>query len=167
MLVRFIFLFSFFTTYIFSQEFPKDWIGLYSGQMSLFPSNNLLLVELEISEIKEDSLWSYKMTYNSPNGEVVKDYQIRKKTNDRYVMDEGSIEIEMRFVENSFYDMYRLDSVIYTSVLRKNGKNKIDFTLYGGSIAQKNSTVSHEDSFFVFSYLPNFVQRVTLKRKRK
>ena len=73
----------------------------------------------------------------------------------------------MRFVENSFYDMYRLDSTIYTSVLRKTGKNKIDFTLYGGAISQKNTRVTNEDAFFVHSYLPNFVQQVTLKRKRK
>jgi hypothetical protein len=167
MLVRCIFLVSIFYSIGFSQEFPKDWVGIYSGQMSLFPNNSLISVELEILELAKDSLWGYKMRYYTPNGEVIKDYQIRKETKDRFVMDEGSIEIDMRFVENSFYDMYRLDSTIFTSVLRKTRKNKIDFTLYGGAISQKNTRVTNEDAFFVHSYLPNFVQQVTLKRKRK
>jgi hypothetical protein len=167
MLVRCIFLVSIFYSIGFSQEFPKDWLGIYNGQMSLYPSNKIIPVELEIRELMKDSLWTYKMRYNTPNGEVVKDYQIRKETKDRFIMDEGSIEIDMRFVENSFYDMYRLDSVIYTSILRKSASNKIDFTLYGGSIAENNSRITNEDSFFVHSYLPTFIQRVTLKRKRK
>ena len=59
------------------------------------------------------------MIYTSPNGEVVKDYKIVKKSDFEYVMDEGEIKISMKYLDNTFFDYYQLDSMYFTSTLRK------------------------------------------------
>jgi hypothetical protein len=82
-------------------------------------------------------------------------------------MDEGAIKIGMRYVDNTFFDYYQVDSTFYTSTLRKTGKNTLHFDIYGGPIGEKNKLTTNEESFFVHSYLPTFVQSVRLKRKKK
>lgn len=155
--------------YFFGQEFPYSWTGTYHGEMQITSGNKKtsVTVALEIREKVKDSSWIYKMTYQAPSGEVVKDYQIIKKNDSEFIMDEGAIKIGMRYVDNTFFDYYQVDSTFYTSTLRKTGKNTLHFDIYGGSIGEKNKLTTNEESFFVHSYLPAFVQSVRLKRKKK
>jgi hypothetical protein len=163
------FLFLILTTLAKSQEFPIGWLGSYSGEMKVSSGkgSSTLPVTLEIREKVEDSIWSYKMAYQSPNGEVVKDYQIVKKSESEFIMDEGGIEIGMKYVDNTFFDYYQLDSMYFTSTLRKIDSKTLLFDIYGGSLKSKDKQTTNEDSFFVHSYVPNFVQSVRLKRRRK
>jgi hypothetical protein len=153
----------------FSQEFPAGWIGVYAGEMHILTGTKKSAVDvsLEIREKVKDSAWTYKMTYQAPSGEVVKDYQIIKTTDSEYYMDEGGIKIAMKYVEHTFMDYYQVDSTYFTSILRKTDKNTITFDLYGGSMKEKNKLTTNIDDFFVHAYVPSFVQSVKLKRKRK
>lgn len=153
----------------FSQEFPYGWLGNYSGDMKVNSGKvkNTVPVNLEIREKIKDSIWSYKMTYNSPNGVVVKDYQIVKKSDSEFIMDEGGIKIGMKYMDNTFFDYYQLDSMYFTSTLRKSDSKTLAFDIYGGSLKEKDKQTTNEDSFFVHSYVPTFVQSVRLKRRRK
>jgi hypothetical protein len=152
-----------------SQEFPDGWLGSFSGEMKITSGkgSSTLSVTLDIREKVEDSIWSYKMAYQSPNGEVVKDYQIVKNSNSEFIMDEGGIKIGMKYVDNTFFDYYQLDSMYFTSTLRKIDSKTVLFDIYGGSLKSKDKQTTNEDSFFVHSYVPNFVQSVRLKRRRK
>ena len=151
-----------------AQAFPDGWTGTYQGEMKITSGQrkNAVSVTLEIGEKIRDSSWTYKMTYQGPNGETVKDYQIVRKTDSEYVMDEGGIKIAMRYVDNTFFDFYQVDSVFYTSVLRKTGKNAISFDIYGGPMGEKDKITTNEGDFFVHSYIPTFTQSVVLKRKK-
>lgn len=126
-----------------------------------------LSVTLDIREKIKDSIWSYKMAYQSPNEEVVKDYQIVKKSKSEFVMDEGGIKIGMKYVDNTFFDFYQLDSMYFTSTLRKIDAKTLTFEIYGGSLKEKDRQTTKEDSFFVHSYAPTFVQSVRLRKRRK
>jgi hypothetical protein len=163
------FLFLILTTLAKSQEFPYGWLGSYSGEMKVSSGkgSSTLPVTLEIREKVEDSIWSYKMAYQSPNGEVVKDYQIVKKSESEFIMDEGGIEIGMKYLDNTFFDYYQLDSMYFTSTLRKIDSKTLMFDIYGGSLKEKDKKTTNEESFFVNSYVPTFVQSVKLKRKKK
>ena len=167
--MRFIFLFLFFSMVANCQEFPYNWLGSYTGEMKISSGkgSSTLPVTLEIREKIQDSIWSYKMAYQSPNGEVVKDYQIVKKSESEFIMDEGGIEIGMKYVDNTFFDYYQLDSLYFTSTLRKIDSKTLLFDIYGGSLKSKDKQTTNEDSFFVHSYIPNFFQSVRLKRRRK
>jgi hypothetical protein len=151
------------------QEFPYNWLGSYTGEMKISSGkgSSTLPVTLEIREKLEDSIWSYKMAYQSPNGEVVKDYQIVKKSDSEFIMDEGGIEIGMKYLDNTFFDYYQLDSMYFTSTLRKIDSKTLMFDIYGGSLKEKDKKTTNEESFFVNSYVPTFVQSVKLKRKKK
>ncbi len=153
----------------FCQEFPFGWIGSYEGEMKISSGKGTtkLPVNLDIREKIKDSIWSYKMIYTSPNGDVVKDYQIVKKSEYEYIMDEGGIEIGMKYLDNTFFDYYQLDSMYFTSTLRKIDSKTLMFEIYGGSLKEKDKKTTNEDSFFVNSYVPTFVQSVKLKRKKK
>ncbi|MFM7667411.1 MAG: hypothetical protein ACKO7D_04400 [Bacteroidota bacterium] len=167
--MRFIFLFPFFSMVTYCQEFPYGWLGSYSGEMKISSGKgrSTLPVTLDIREKIKDSIWSYKMAYQSPNGEVVKDYQIVKKSDSEFVMDEGSIEIGMKYVDNTFFDFYQLDSMYFTSTLRKIDSKTLAFDIYGGSLKEKDKKTTNEDAFFVHSYVPTFVQSVRLRKIRK
>jgi hypothetical protein len=167
--MRYIFLFLFFSNVAYCQEFPFGWMGSYKGEMKISSGkgSSTLPVTLEIREKIQDSIWSYKMTYQSPNGEVVKDYQIVKKSESEFIMDEGGIEIGMKYLDNTFFDYYQLDSMYFTSTLRKIDSKTLMFDIYGGSLKEKDKKTTSEESFFVNSYVPTFVQSVKLKRKKK
>jgi hypothetical protein len=156
-------------TSIFCQEFPFGWIGTYEGKMKISSGKGTieLPVSLDIREKEKDSIWSYKMIYTSPNGEVVKDYKIVKKSEYEYIMDEGEIKIGMKYLDNTFFDYYQLDSMYFTSTLRKIDSKTLMFDIYGGSLKEKDKKTTSEDSFFVNSYVPAFVQSVKFKRKKK
>lgn len=168
-MVRILFLVLLFPIQVICQEFPYGWLGFYSGEMKISSGKGTssLSVTLDIREKVEDSIWSYKMAYQSPNGEVVKDYQIVKKSESEFVMDEGGIKIGMKYVDNTFFDFYQLDSMYFTSTLRKIDAKTLSFDIYGGSLKEKDRQTTNEDSFFVHSYVPTFVQSVRLRKRRK
>lgn len=156
-------------TCISGQNFLDGWMGFYTGEMKITSGkgSSSLPISLEIREKIKDSIWSYKMIYNSPGGEVVKDYQIVKKSDSEFIMDEGGIKIGMKYVDNTFFDYYQLDSTYFTSTLRKMDAKTLSFDIYGGSLKEKHKVTTNEDSFFVHSYMPTFVQTVKLTKRRK
>jgi len=149
----------------FSQEFPKDWIGNYKGVMEVInpKGSQKVTVKLQILTIKENEAWTYKMTYLPENQEKsVKDYVIRK-TENGYVMDEkDGILIQMAWLGNGFYDYFELDNMFFTSRLTKEKKG-LTFELYGGSRTE-NVSRNEELDITVTSFVPQFVQRVQLKK---
>lgn len=153
-----------------SQQFPEKWTGHYHGKMNITNiRNNLSSIEvtLDIHTLNRDSTWSYRMCYFSSNDTVIKDYQIVKISDNRYVMDEGLIEIPMYFANGCFYDFYTIDSMYFTSVLSKASHKKLEFNLYGGKLNTSDQMITREEENTVVGYIPVFSQRATLYRRRK
>lgn len=151
------------------QSFPKDWVGTYSGTMRMGnqKTEQQIEVELTITTLVTDSLWSYKMTYNAPNGKMEKNYKICLEKAGCFVLDEGGVLIPMLFSTGCFYDFYIIDSMYFNSILSYESKSQLQFNLYGGSLKQNNLLKTSEDGVVVEAFLPNFSQRVNLKRKKK
>jgi len=142
-----------------SQEFPKKWTGHYVGKINITNIRNThssIKVTLDIHALNPDSIWSYRMCYFSSQDTVIKDYQILKISENRYVMDEGLIEIPMYFANRCFYDFYTIDSMFFTFVLSKASHRKLEFNLYGGKLNASERSVSKGDESNVIGYLPIF-----------
>jgi hypothetical protein len=152
------------------QDFPESWLGHYRGKMNLTNLKNnhsSIAIRLEINTVIPDSAWSYYMCYLTPHDTLIKDYQIKKISENQYLMDEGSIEIPMYFANGCFYDFYTIDSMYFTSVLTKVSRKKIAFNLYGGKLNASEQRISLNDETTVVGYLPTFSQCATLIRRRK
>ncbi len=130
-------------------------------------NHSTIAIRLEINTLIPDSTWSYYMCYLSPHDTLIKDYQIKKISENQYLMDEGSIEIPMYFANGSFYDFYTVDSMYFTSVLTKASRKKIVFNLYGGKLNAGEQKISLNDEITVVGFLPTFSQCATLIRRRK
>lgn len=158
----------------YGQEFPKDWIGSYTGEMILAfeqRPNDTLNVDFIMEEKEEDSLWSYTMIYHSAKyGEITKDYLIRAKTKGdkkHFELDEqNGIIMELTLMNNTLYGMYQVMGDIYSSTMRHNGDN-LYFDLY--AVPTKNPRTSKLDSddqeIEAISYKPKLSQSVRLFKK--
>lgn len=158
----------------FSQDFPKDWIGNYKGEMVLAFSqrpNDTLDVEFIMQEKEKDSVWSYTMIYHSEKyGDITKDYLIRSKTiGDRksFELDEqNGIVMELTFMNNCFYGMYQVMGDIYSSTMKHNGDH-LYFDLYAVPVKDPrvSKIESDEQPIEAFSYKPKLSQSVRLYKQ--
>lgn len=166
--------FSLIWTVGFAQEFPKDWVGNYSGEMILSfaqRADDTLKVDFIMQEKEEDSLWTYTMIYHSEKyGEITKDYLIRAKRKgekkDFELDEQNGIIMELTFMNNCFYGMYQVMGDIYSSTLKHFGDH-IYFDLYAVPVKDPISSKaeSEEQSIEALSYKPKLSQSVLLYKK--
>lgn len=158
----------------YGQEFPKDWVGSYAGEMILAfeqRPNDTLDVDFIMKEKIVDSIWSYTMIYHSPKyGEITKDYLIRAKTKGgqkHFELDEqNGIIMELTLMNNTLYGMYQVMGDIYSSTMRHNGDN-LYFDLYAVPTKDPKTTQvdSEEQEIEAISYKPKLSQSVQLFKK--
>jgi len=109
-----------------SQDFPKDWLGSYKGEMliaNLGRPTDTIPVEFNMVTLEEDSVWSYKMTFYSERfGTIVKDYKIAatsKNNHQNYLLDENNgIVMEITLMDGTFYGMYEVMDMIFITTMR-------------------------------------------------
>lgn len=157
-------------------KFPEDWVGQYSGNMYIDSKNHnrdTVEVDFGLMEMIEDSLWSYKMVFHSKkHGMILKDYLIHAKNKNedtKYVLDEkNGVEIELVLMNNCFFGMYKINDVIYSSVLRRQEEG-ILFEIYTvNTEAAKYSVVDldQNEKLTVESYAPQVVQSAFLAPRK-
>ncbi len=157
-----------------AQSFLDDWEGDYKGQMIVGLTNrpnDSVNVSFELKPIQADSVWMYKMVFDSEKfGRVVKDYEIRRvgDSSSDFLLDEkDGILIEMSLMNGCFYDLFEVMGSILSSTLCKNGDD-LRFDLFMSSKKNGTVTTSEEDEegevFEVTSYKPTLHQTVVLKR---
>ncbi len=120
-------------------------LGEYRGEMFIIQKGktaDTLSAELIIKEKVKDSIWLYKMTIHTEKEIITKEYQIiacAKTDTINYIMDEGSIKIEMTLLGNNLYSTYSINNKFYNSILRKS-KSGLIFEIFASS--QKSSLTS-------------------------
>ena len=159
-----------------SAQFPKTWIGKFAGTMTistLDAPNDSVSVTLEISELKQDSVWTYQMHYFSEKyGKIEKNYQIVRTDNkwQRFIMDElNGIELQMSYLNDSFYEFFEVEGTLYATTTRMIG-NTLLFEIFGTPRNSAKEMVSHpngNDEVYTVTTMPaTFVQSVILLRIR-
>lgn len=152
--------------------FPDDWVGQYKGYMYIDTKDNVedtVEVDFGLTQMIKDSLWSYKMIFHSKQyGMILKDYLIHVKSKDdsiNYILDQkNGVQIEMTYMNNCFYGMYKLNNTIYSSILKKVDTG-ILFEIYTVAIEAPNYSVLNVDKdkkIDIESYKPQVVQSALL-----
>lgn len=159
-----------------SQSFPSDWMGKYSGDMLIGNINrdtDTISVLFEMNNLIEDSVWTYKMTFNSEQwGTVVKDYKIavtKIGDNKRFVLDENNgIVMELTFMDGTFYGMYEVMGVMYISTM-KYDEGELYFDLFGAPTNTPTVTSAGEgdEKVEATSYRVTLHQTVKLTRENE
>lgn len=158
-------------------SFPTNWIGEYTGDMILAFAdrpNDTIPVVFEISELETDSIWTYKMTYNSVKyGHIVKDYRIvaaSKGTQSNYLLDElNGILMELTLMNDCFYGVYEVMGDLYTTTFRlKDDAFFFELFMAHTENPKVTSTEADENSPAIEakSMKPALVQSALLKRKK-
>ncbi len=157
----------------FSQQFPEDYTGNYTGKMiisSLQSQRDTVEVDFTFKELIPDSSWTYTMVFRSSRyGDITKDYLLKKTITGQsmhFLLDEqNGIVMEMTYLNECLYGMYEVQGQFYISTLRIQ-ENAL---LYDLMIAPKQnatqSVYSEDDTFKVDSYKPVMQQTVLLERK--
>lgn len=175
---KLVLLLAFFSVFGLSAQssFPQDWIGDYSGSMTLGylgRPNDQIAVELSIQEVIPDSVWTHKMTYRSERyGDMTKDYIIRikqKGQNEQYILDEqNGITMELSLMGNCFYGFYSVMGNTYINTLRLNQGGTLLFDLFAGDESTKKTDSIEEEGekFDVDSYTIVLHQTALLSKKK-
>ena len=153
-------------------KFPEDWVGQYSGFMYIDTKDHVrdtVEVDFGLMEMVKDSLWSYKMVFHSKtHGMILKDYLIhtkKKEDNTNFILNEkNGVEIEMVLMNSCFYSMYKINDVVYSSILKRQSEG-ILFEIFTVDTKTPNYSVvgSGEDNqITIESYFPNVVQSAML-----
>ncbi|XOV68990.1 MAG: hypothetical protein ACFHU9_07345 [Fluviicola sp.] len=149
-----------------SQEFPKDWLGSYKGEMliaNLGRPTDTINVEFNMITLEEDSVWSYKMTFYSEKfGTVVKDYKIvakSKEDRNNFFLDENNgIVMELSFMDGTFYGMYEVMDMMFITTMKYTDGN-IYYDLFAAPMAEPLVTTSEgEEAVEAKSYGPSLHQ---------
>lgn len=173
----------FFSGTIAAQDhFPEDWLGNYTGKMSLtnLVSNDstsremsqLVDVEFIFEEEIPDSVWTYQMIYHSESfGDITKDYKIRvlRENNDfEFIFDENNgILMSMTLLNNVLFGMYEVLGQFYFTSLRQTSDNGLFFELMaasGNDPLISGTMDSDEESITATSYKPIVCQSVQLHK---
>ena len=149
-----------------SQEFPKDWLGSYKGDMliaNMGRPTDTIPVSYEMVTLEEDSVWSYKMTFFSEKyGTIVKDYKIvatAKDDKNNYLLDENNgIVMEISLMDGTFYGMYDVMDMMFITTMKYTDGN-IYYDLFAAPSADPMITATEgEESIEAKSYAPSLHQ---------
>lgn len=135
-----------------AQEFPKDWLGSYKGEMliaNLGRPTDTIPVEFEIVTLEKDSIWSYKMTFYSERyGTITKDYKIAataKDNHQNYLLDENNgIVMEITLMDGTFYGMYEVMDMMFINTMRYK-EGTIYYDLFAAPMANPLVTSTKEE----------------------
>ena len=149
-----------------SQEFPKDWLGSYKGDMliaNMGRPTDTIPVEYEMVTLEADSIWSYKMTfYSEKYGTIVKDYKIvatSKDDKNNFLLDENNgIVMEISLMDGTFYGMYDVMDMMFITTMKYMDGN-IYYDLFAAPTADPMITATEgEESIEAKSYAPSLHQ---------
>lgn len=157
----------------FSQQFPSDFTGSYTGQMiisSVQGQRDTVDVDFSFTEQIPDSSWTYIMVFRSSRyGDITKDYLLKKKSTGQsthFILDEqNGIVMEMTYLNECLYGMYEVQGQFYISTLRVQEKGLLYDLMIAPKANPTHSVYKEDDTFKVDSFKPVMQQTVLLSRK--
>jgi hypothetical protein len=156
-----------------TQEFPKDWLGTYEGDMivaNINQASDTIAVTFECVEVIPDSVWSYTMIFHSERyGVIEKNYNIiaKEKGNRRdFLLDENNgIVMELTYMDATFYGMYEVMETYYVTTFQHR-KDGLFYDLFAAPVKNgKTSSTTGENPIEAQSFKPVLHQTVLFKPK--
>jgi hypothetical protein len=145
----------------------SEWVsqceGVWSGTMHIFSRGEVkdsVSVRLTLAARPEPGTWTWKMEYLSPKQPAVKDYVLRHREGNRFVMDEGGgVELPGFLFGNKLISQFEVQGIYLTSTMEL-VDGRIVFEVTSG----KASTPVAQG---INVYSVEHVQRVTLQKLKR
>lgn len=127
--------------------FPQAWAGVWKGQLAILSTNAKqpqqapVNLTLEIMPIKGSKAYTWKTTYTTPTGPLVKDYTLVPDTiPGRYKIDEGdSILLDNYWLGNKLFCSFEVENMLFYCTYELQG-DKLVFEIVFGPAKATNST---------------------------
>jgi hypothetical protein len=157
-------------------QFPKDWMGIWKGDLKIYGSGKLrrtVPMSLEISPLNKDTTeWTYHIIYGEDREKGLRPYKMiaRLPAKGLYVLDEGdNIRMENYFLDGSLYCWFNVQgqNLLSINTLKQDGTLQYDIlsgpekpiSVTGGIVNEKKDTIPSVNTFLVHT-----VQKATLKK---
>jgi hypothetical protein len=131
--------------------------GTWTGTMHIYRKGvvkDSVGIRLEVAPVSGG--WTWKTHYLSPKHPMVKDYLLRYKEENHYVIDEqdGTV-LDAYLTDNKLFSVFETEGIVLTSGYELRGKNRLVFEVTSGRKGVASS---------VINYSVDHVQRVLLRR---
>jgi hypothetical protein len=156
--------------------FPQAWVGTWKGQLEILSANTKqpkqapIDLVLEIGPIKGSKAFTWKTTYTTPTGPLVKDYKlVTDSIEGRYKIDEGdSILLDNYWLGNKLYCCFEVENMLFYCTYELQG-DKLVFEIVFGPAKPINSTgntvIATDTIPEVKNYAFSGLQRAVLARQ--
>ena len=153
-------------------NFPKDWIGTWEGQLKIFSNNKLtqeIFMGLVIEPVVNDSLQAHTWTiiYGEGEGRQERKYELIPKDIEKghYITDEkNSIFLDDYYLGGALYSRFEVMGNLLTAIYRRDG-DVMHFEIISGSSTPITETGGEDDIPKVSSYAIPVAQHAVLYRK--
>jgi hypothetical protein len=116
-------------------------------------------VRLTVASRPEPGTWTWKMEYLSPKQPAVKDYVLRHREGNRFVMDEGGgVELPEFLFENKLISQFDVQGIYLTSTMELAG----DHIIFEVTSGKAGTPVAQGINVYRVEHL----QRVVLQRQK-
>ncbi len=142
--------------------FPQKCEGKWDGCMYIYSGGVLRdSVRVEFNVAKEsDSAWKWRTDYLSPKTPITKDYRLKMKTANTYIIDEGDgIELLNYVSANKMYSLFETEGIYLTAVYELRG----DELLFEVTSSRKLVAGSNADSQ-VSNFILDATQSVVFRK---
>lgn len=143
-------------------NFPQKCEGKWEGLMYIYSGGVLRdSVRVEFNVAKEsDSTWKWRTDYLSPKNPITKDYRLKMKTANTYIIDEGDgIELLNYVSANKMYSLFETEGIYLTAVYELRG----DELLFEVTSSRKLVAGSNADSQ-VSNFILDATQSVVFRK---
>jgi len=143
-------------------NFPQKCEGKWEGVMYIYSGGVLRdSVRVEFNVAKEsDSTWKWRTDYLSPKTPITKDYRLKMKTANTYIIDEGDgIELLNYVSANKMYSLFETEGIYITAVYELRG----DELLFEVTSSHKLVAGSNADSQ-VSNFILDATQSVVFRK---
>lgn len=143
-------------------NFPQKCEGKWEGLMYIYSGGVLRdSVRVEFNVAKEsDSTWKWRTDYLSPKTPITKDYRLKMKTANTYIIDEGDgIELLNYVSANKMYSLFETEGIYLTAVYELRG----DELLFEVTSSRKLVAGSNADSQ-VSNFILDATQSVVFRK---
>ncbi len=143
-------------------NFPQKCEGKWEGLMYIYSGGVLRdSVRVEFYVAKDsDSTWKWRTDYLSPKTPITKDYRLKMKTANTYIIDEGDgIELLNYVSANKMYSLFETEGIYLTAVYELRG----DELLFEVTSSRKLIAGSNADSQ-VSNFILDATQSVVFRK---
>lgn len=159
---------------LLSQDgFPESWMGIWKGELEIYPENKSMQdvdVSLEIKKTEIPGTYSWVTIYNSPERKIIKEYVLREIDISRGIFEideQDGIILSATLLGNELWSFFSVQGTFLVSVYRF-FPEFIEFEISSALQADEKISGGQNDSIpVVQSYSVRSLQKTRFRREEQ